>query len=150
MITRGIVEEIVSPYQVSVRIPSIDRTNIHNNRATKNNLNIATICSLPRCNLNLQPGDVVFVAFEDNHYNKELVILGVLYKETATVGAPKQQLQTLDVFSNAVLPIDTQIGEVSSTSIQSLRGCKGNIQEELNMLKQRVLNLETKLSGGQT
>ena len=148
MITRGIVEEIVSPYQIKVRIPSLDRSTIHSNNATRNNINIATICSLPRCNLNLQPGDVVFVAFEGRDSFDDLVILGVLYKETSSKGIPKQQLQELTVLSTASLPFDTSIGDVSSSAIQSLRGCKGNLQEELTIIKERLQNIENKLSGG--
>ena len=83
MITKAIVEEIVSPYQVKIRIPLLDRVESSPMSTNTSDLNTATICSLPNCYMNVQVGDVVFVGFEDNTYYKA-VVLGHLCRQAAT------------------------------------------------------------------
>ena len=80
MITKAIVEEVLTPYQVRVRIPILDRVSSSELSTPTEELNIATICSLPNCYINVQKGDIVFVGFEDNTYRKA-VILGHLSRE---------------------------------------------------------------------
>ena len=114
MITKAIVEEIISPYEVRVRIPLIDRQD-NTTLATKTeDLNIATICSLPNCYCNPQVGDVVFVGFEDNTYYK-VVILGYLSREAMT---PTYSDIT---FNNLVVKNKTELlNFISSFSISSM------------------------------
>ena len=142
MITRAIVEEVITPYQVKVRIPLLDRYEQNSSMFTKNNyLNQAVICTTPRCEVNLLPGDVVFVGFEDGQ-NDEVVILGVLYKETLTKDFPNQTLRDLTVIGTAKLPNSTDIGLVTSNEIQSLSGCNINIKKELDLIKARISDIE--------
>ena len=145
MITRAIVEQIVSPYQLRVRIPLIDRSK-NSSAATKTeDLTIATVCSLPRTNINLQPGDVVFVAFEDNQ-ETDVVILGTLYRETLTETLMDQTLGGLVVTNFATLPPNTSIGDVSSSAIKSLKGADNlNIKEELDRLNIEIQQLKNKI-----
>ena len=146
MITRGIVEKLLTPYEIKVRIPLLDRIPISSVSTDVDSLNTAVVCTLPRCDVNLRPGDIVFVGFEDNQYD-QVVILGVLYKETLTKESPNQQLQNLNVFGEAVLPQQTSIGDVTANNIKCLQGCKINIQQEIEMLKIQLENLKTQVGG---
>jgi hypothetical protein len=134
MITKAIVEEIISPYKVRVRIPLLDRPT-HTPLSTKTqDLNTATICTLPNCYINLQVGDVVFVGFEDNTAYKA-VVLGHLCKEAVTTYAD-MILNTLEVNVAAKLPANTSIGNITATQLAYLEGLTDNIQGQLNSLKQ--------------
>lgn len=137
MITKGIVEEIVSPYQVKVRIPTIDRVVTSRISTSKDDLNVATICSFPNCYINPQVGDVVFVGFEDNTYYKA-VILGHLTREGMSDTYADVTFGNLSVKSSAELPTQTSIGEVSSNNIQQLSGCSENIQNQINHIKEQL------------
>ena len=134
MITKAIVEEVLSPYQVRIRIPLLDRA-LHTPLATKTeNLNVATICTLPNCYINVQVGDVVFVAFEDNTSYKA-VILGHLSKEATTTYA-NLTLNDLTVLTSTHLSSDTYIGNMTPTQLSYLSDINDSVQGQLNALKQ--------------
>ena len=146
MITRGIVEEIVSPYQVKVRIPLLDRAHDSPLSTSTESLNTATICCLPNCYMNMQVGDVVFVGFEDNTYYKA-VILGHLSREVMSNTYSDVNLGTLTVISGADLPQSTTIGNVSSTEISRLSGVTENIQKQIDYLKDQLETLSARIEG---
>ena len=149
MITRAIVEEVVSPYQVKIRVPLLDRGANTPLATSKESLNTATICSLPNCYINVQVGDVVFVAFEDKTYYKA-VILGHLSRATMTDTYADVTFGELTVDRAAILPQDTTIGAVSSADIQMLQGVKDNLQKQIDSLKLQLELLQTKIEGGNT
>lgn len=136
MITKAIVEEIVSPYQAKVRIPVIDRAQHSSLSASTEDLNVATICTLPNCYLNIQVGDIVFVGFEDNTYYKA-VILGHLCRKDAYDSYADAILGNLVVKSSAELPAETSIGTVSKLELAALQGIRDNIQKQLDSLKEQ-------------
>lgn len=140
MITKAIVEEVLSPYQVRIRIPLLDRPAFTPLAAKTEELNVATICTLPNCYLNIQVGDIVFVGFEDNTAYKA-VILGHLCREATTTYA-SMAVDSLDVKSHAALPFDTTIGSITATELNYLYGTTGNIQGQLNALAKRLEKLE--------
>lgn len=139
MITKAIVEEVLSPYQVRVRVPLLDRAT-HTPLATKTeNLNVATICTLPNCYINVQVGDVVFVGFEDNTSYKA-VILGHLSKEATTTYAD-MILNSLEVTTKTKLSSDTSIGDITPLEISYLHGLSDNIQNQIDSLKSDISRL---------
>lgn len=147
MITKAIVEEIVSPYQVKVRVPTLDRNSSSPLSTNSDNLNVATICSLPHCYINVQVGDVVFIAFEDNTYYRA-VILGHLSREAMTNSYADVTFGNLTALASAQLPKDTYIGEVTSKDINCLVGVTANIQKQLDSLKEQINQITELLQGG--
>ena len=141
MITKAIIEEVLTPYQVRVRIPLLDRIASVGLATPTENLNTATICSLPNCYINLKVGDVVFVAFEDNTYRKA-VVLGHLSRELCDTYSDLV-LNEVIVNSNAVLPQETRIGNVSALEISMLQGLTDNIQKQIDSLKEQQQRLLT-------
>lgn len=140
MITKAIVEEIISPYQVRIRIPLFNRT-VDSALATKTEeLNIATICTLPNCYVNLQVGDVVFVGFEDNTTYRA-VVLGHLSREAASSTCADLVLNSLIVNGSTQLSSSTSIGNVNSTELSCLQGVTDNIQRQLDSLKEQQRRL---------
>lgn len=144
MITKGIIEEIVSPYEVKVRIPILDRSTTSSLSTSTENLNTATICSLPNCYINLQIGDVVFVGFEDNTYYKA-VILGHLCRESDTLPYADVTLGALKAKRSARLPQETYIGSVTATELQHLTGLRDNLQRQIDNLTDKLDKLQLKL-----
>lgn len=149
MITRAIVEEVVSQFSVRVRIPLLNSIKSESLSTKTNELNVATICTLPNCMSTPQVGDVVFVAFEDNTYHKAVVI-GFLSKEAAALTNADLQLERLSVLGTTVLAKDTTIGEVSATEISMLQGLNGNIQKQLTFLKEQIEVIQAAISNKQT
>lgn len=141
MITKGIIEELLSPYEARVRIPTRDKAKDSQGATQTQDLSVACICTLPSCYVNLQVGDIVFIGFEDNTTYKA-VILGHLCKETSSTHA-NIILKQLQVTDTAKLPSDTTIGDVSSTQIQFLKNATEDIQKQIDSLKEqqtRILN----------
>lgn len=136
MITKAVVEELVSPYEVRVRIPIFDGADDSPFATKFENLHVATISTLPNCTVNLQVGDIVFVAFEDQAYNK-VVVLGYLSKEAFSDTYSDIVLRGLTAKGSANLPFETNIGEVSPIEISHLSGVTSNIQRQISALKER-------------
>ena len=142
MLTRGIIEDVLSPYKVKVRIPLLHRMDSANIATTTEDLNTATICSMPNCYINPQVGDIVFVAFEDNTYYKA-VILGHLSRAAMTNTYGDFSMNSLLVNSSAKLPEETTIGSITSEELLMLSGLEGNIQKQLNNIKEQIEQLQT-------
>lgn len=136
MITKGIVEELISPYAARVRIPILDNVTNTSYGTRTEDLPIATICSLPNCTLNPQVGDIVFVAFEYNAIDK-VVILGYLSAAALNDTLSDANFGNIDVSYSARLPEDTTIGSITPQEISFLSGLTDNIQKQLNSLKEQ-------------
>ena len=147
MITKAIVEEVISPYQVKIRIPTLDKVE-HSPLSTNSaDLNIATICSLPNCYINVQVGDVVFVGFEDNTYYRA-VILGHLCREAMSDSYADAIFGNIRIRASAELPQDTRIGELSYEQLLTLSGIQENIQKQIDSIKEDIAIIYEKLEGG--
>ena len=83
MITRGIVEKLLDRYTIKVRMPILNRMKQNSNSILSDDLNEAVVSVPPNFDPNINVGDVVFVAFEDNNFGKPVVI-GYLYRSNMT------------------------------------------------------------------
>lgn len=136
MITRAIVEELLTPHQVRVRIPLFDGAPDEALSSRTPELSVATVCTLPSCYVNLQVGDVVFVAFEDRTLSK-VVVIGHLSRD-ATNTCVDIRVNALSVNSTAALPATTSIGEISKEEIYALKGASDNLQAQITNLRERL------------
>jgi hypothetical protein len=155
MIVKAVVESVIDPYHVKIRVPLLDRDKSSSIHTSDSDLDTATICSLPNCRLNLQVGDIVFVATEKTYPVSQPVILGVLFRENATSSMCDLVLGELFVENNCTLPKGTTIGEISYSETRMLSGATDNIQAQINALVDRISVLEgyhksTDSTGGQT
>lgn len=141
MITRAIIEELVSSTEVKVRIPKLHAVESNNNSTSIDDLPIATVCTLPNCYTNMNVGDIVFVGFEDSTFNK-VVVLGHLCREAVYPSYADINLFNVDIKNSAKLPVETCIGDVLSNEIKCLQGLKDNIQNQLDDIQQQILNLK--------
>jgi hypothetical protein len=141
MIYRAIVEEVIDNYSAKIRIPLVHRTISSNNHTSYESLPVAKICTLPNTHPNIRKGDVVIVALENNDATKPLII-GYLYidKEYETKISPN--LYSLNVSADAQLSSSTSIGEVAPEDIKQLKGARENIQNQLDILFNRLEALE--------
>ena len=120
-----------------MRVPIFDKEKDSPMATSSNDLNVATICTLPNCYLNIQVGDVVIVGFENNTYYNA-VILGHLCKQSSSTTFSDITLNKLVVNSNTTLPESTSIGRVSSSEIHCLSGVTDNLQKQINSLKEQL------------
>lgn len=137
MITKGIVEEVITQYKIKVRAPMLDRIDMVGLSTSAENLNIATICSLPNLDMNIKVGDVVFIGFEDNDYSKPIV-LGTLYRSAASDTYCDLILNSLNIVTEANLPAMTSIGNITPDNIKCLENLTTNIQDQINILTDKV------------
>lgn len=137
MVTKAIVEQLIDPYHVRVRIPSIDRTLQSAVHTTTEHLNVALVCTLPGCDPNIRVGDVVFISFDDYSEN-QVVIIGHLYSKYQETPLCNLALQSLNVSDTATLPDNTSIGDVSSDEVRCLKGSRYSLQEQIDSLQEQI------------
>ena len=117
MITKGIIEANVnslSPDYSSLDTKYIVRLPIFEGTGKSSDATVKAICAVPAGTTpDYQPGDVVFVTFEDNCFNHP-VIIGKLYTGD---GENSKTFSELVVTDSASLPLDTTIGNVEFASL---------------------------------
>lgn len=139
MITRAIVESVIDKYNIRVRIPVIDRMPDSGIYTKTSELNVASVCTLPGCDPNIKPGDIVFVGIDDT-LEEQVVILGYLYRDRLTTYSDLQA-HSIMIDGRTELTTDTRIGDVSPSEIQQLLGVKDNIQKQIDNLQEQIDNL---------
>lgn len=141
MITKGIVEKIISPYLIKVRLPIFDKIEEAKDSTKVNDLSEATICTLPNSGNQVDIGDIVFVGFEDNDYSKP-IILGHLFKESLAKANIDITTRLFTTTSLTKLYKQTYIGEVTPQEIECLKNIESNIQGQLKVINERLDKLE--------
>lgn len=131
ILTKGIIEEVVSQFKARVRLPVYHGIKTAEYSTPTKDLPTATLCAMPNCTYSLNIGDVVYCSIEDNDFTKP-VILGFLYKQDKAKTLIDMNVNSLNVGVNASFPEETSIGKVSPQSIQNLYGADSNIQNEIN------------------
>ena len=137
MITKGIVEEKVDLYHYRVRLPLLDGVATSKGGRQKKDLLIATVCTIPSTNININVGDVVYVGTESNG-ESDAMILGYLYCDGSGNTRCDMDLRCLSVLGTTVLSEDTTIGEVTSSEISYLSGVRANIQKQIDYLQSQI------------
>ena len=131
ILTKGIIEEVVSSYKARVRLPVYHGVRNGSYSTPTKDLPAASLCAMPNCDYALNVGDIVYCSIEDNDFTKP-VIMGFLYKQDKAQTAVDMNVNSLGVVTNTSLPEDTAIGKVGSNSIQGLFGVSGNIQDSIS------------------
>lgn len=136
MIRRAIVEEIIDPYLMKVRIPEVDRTKSSSTYVDTEDLEEMTVCVQAGITTSLNVGDIVIVSY-DKYAPDEAVILGCLFRE-GLESFTDAKLNELIVFGKAELTKNTKIGDISYNELSSLSGVKDNVQKQLNDLQEQL------------
>lgn len=141
MIVRGLVDKVIDKTNVRVQIPFIDRVPQSALNTSPELLSVAKVCTLPGYEMNLQQGDPVYIAFENNDTSKP-VIIGVLSIMEDRLVRASIKVSSLECYTQASLPESTSIGEVTSNNIKQLVNITENIQNQLNALKEMIKKLK--------
>lgn len=116
MITKAIIKEVTNGTSnlYKVYVPLLRSANDEEKDATY----LATLCFTNGVIYSLKVGDVVFIEFEDNYYNKP-VILGKLYtgKEDLKVVPTQIVVKSLKVLEKTELGKDTAIGNFDANDM---------------------------------
>lgn len=136
MVVRGLVEAISDNTHVKVRIPKINKSENAIGATPSSELATAVISAPPGYSPKIRRGDAVIVAFE-NDDDSSPVILGLLFNPNSKTKADAV-LDSLQVAVNAVLPVETTIGELSSDNIATLIGIRENIQIQLDRIVNNI------------
>lgn len=142
MVTRGIVQKVISETEVQVKVPMFGMIEEEEDEAQVNELPIARICTTPGCHPNFKKDDIVLISIEDNDLNT-VMIMGRLIPDDKSVGTSVATFENLLVEKDTVLSKNTQIGDVLAENIAHLEGSEYNLQEQLNTnMNQKIEFLE--------
>ena len=134
MITKAIVKAIPSTdnNKYTVYIPLLRNANDSEADATFS----ATLCFLNGVFYSLAIDDVVYVAFEDNYYEKP-VIIGKLYTGSENRNSVPTQItaKTIKVLDKAQFPSDTTI---SDKTINNISSRLNELEESVKALQEKV------------
>ena len=117
MITKAIVEEVISPYRVKIRIPLLDGMTHTSISTPTGELREASVCVPFQMDPGFKKSDVVYVAFEDDDYSKPF-ILGYLLTGALPGVQGNVSAETLNITKSAVLGEDTSIGDIGYKDLQ--------------------------------
>ena len=137
-----------------VRIPIIHGVEGSPQYTEDKYLPTAPVCGIPGFTNVVNPGDVVYITFENDSYDNP-VILGhlLLDLDTTTVNdnagtridATVRTLRFFDDNNNqnkdytqAILPQNTSIGKVTSEQLSFLRDARDNIQDQIDYLQEEI------------
>ena len=132
MLTKAIIEQVISQYEVRVRIPLYNKAADAINCTPKEQLCIASTCIPAGQSYNYNVGDIVYVSFEDNDISKP-VVLGFLYSANKPITTSDILARDLSVDGEAILSKYTSIGNVAGNEIETLKGQKTNISGEFEI-----------------
>ena len=144
MITKAFVDKVISPYKIRIRIPILDGISNSSHHTNSEFLNVAPICTLPNCNMNLKENDIVFVSVEDHSWD-DAIVIGVLYTEKISDTYCDLILNELEVKSKVKLPASTSIGQVDYSHLSKLLDVNENLQLQLDDLKSDLTALKRKV-----
>ena len=138
MLTRAIVERVLSEYTYKVRIPIFDRIQGDAEHTDFANLREAVACVPKGINNSINEGDIVFVMFENNSMT-DLVIIGQLYREAIT-NMPDSAIncRALNVSEKVQLPKDIMIGEIDYSKLFMLANLTSDVQAQLDDLAAKI------------
>ena len=137
MVCKAIIESKLTKYKVKVRIPSLHNGTTSIGAVATQGVPVATIAVPPGVYPSLKVGDIVFVAFEDDNIDKP-VVLSCLFNDNCYNISNDAIHDSLEVKVNAKLPKDTQIGDITPTNIEQLKGLHSNVQLEFNGINNEI------------
>ena len=115
MITKGIVEEIITKYEVRVRIPIYHKIKGVQGATPTKDLPIAHTCVMFGICPNYKVGDIVYVTFENNLL-QNVVIIGYLYNDKNVESYPDMTVNSLNTITK--LNVD-EIEGLPQSNVQS-------------------------------
>ena len=130
---RAIIEQRIDNYHYRVRIPLINKFSSSVGATPSNELAIATVAASPGSSPYYESGDIVYIDYEETDTNKP-VIVGSLYNDLSSNINSDSKVDSLTVGVNVNLPKDTQIGDISASNLQQLRGLTNNVQNAIDRL----------------
>jgi archaellum component FlaC len=146
MLTKAIIQEVLTPYSIRIRIPSVNKIEGVNGSTPNNELYIAAVCSLPKFIIDPRVGDIVVVGFEDNDMSNPIV-LGYLSKSSGNMSIADIVCNDFEATGEIKLSKDTSIGEVTPINIESLKNQKENINDEFNIVKNSIDTIKSEIKG---
>lgn len=145
MVTKAIIEKVISDYEVKVRIPIFESAVDLSSQSDTMLLNTAIICTMPRCTFVPKVGDVVIVTFEDHDPGKP-IILGCLQRSNvADMSDLIIDLTGDNTLSSAKLNQATSISDIRYAELATLKNVTTNLQAQLNSLMTIVINLQAEI-----
>lgn len=120
MLCKAIIEEIINNYQARVRIPIYHKIASSSFATLKENLPIASICTIPGVDFALKVGEIVYVDFELDQIENP-VIIGILSRPDS-VSSSNITTESLKVNVNCSLPDNINYTETEERKQANVEG----------------------------
>lgn len=121
MVLRAIIKDQIDSFTYRLYIPKFNSINKVNSSFE------AKVCSQINSNHTYRIDDSVYVSFEnDDNFNP--VILGLVTDDSI---ASNVDINSGNITNKAILPFDTTIGNISAQEINSIKGLKSNLNDQL-------------------
>lgn len=152
MITKAIIKsKVLDSNKYYIRVPYFEQANINNSSSLSSYFE-ATVAQIPGIVNAYSVDDVVFVAFEDHHADKPVIIGKLSLQDDIQLSSDRgfANLNTLSVSKSARLPNDTTIGDFSFKDFNGTLGNISNLSDRLSMTNDDIADIETQLSNYQS
>lgn len=143
MVTKAIIQEVLKPTAVRVRIPILNKIEDVVGSTPNSELPISALCSLPNFIINPRVGDVVIVAFEEDNLSKP-IILGYLSTSGFNGSLIDIKCDELTVAGAIRMNEDIIIGDVTYENLHTLKGMRDNLLERLTKINMAIDELAEK------
>lgn len=141
MVTKAIVQEVISAHRVRIRIPLYNKIEGVMNSTPDTELPVSPICTLPNIKVSPNVGDIVFVAFEEDDLSHP-VVLGYLSMDSMGDALVNIKCDDLEAEGSIELGKDISIGDITYTNIECLKNLKDNILLEFQRIDKSLAQLD--------
>mgnify|MGYP003318749230 CR=1 FL=1 len=134
MITKAYIKgKVANSNKYSVRVPLFENSLIRQQYIME-----ATLITTPGTYNSYNIGDVVYVSFEEDSYEK-CVILGLMSKEGIEDNEPRgySLVNTLKVSNKVTLPKNTKIVDIDYDTLKQLINRVQNLEDEVKELRKK-------------
>lgn len=141
MLTKGyIIEKIKNNNKYLVRIPYFEKAGIQEKSYFE-----ASLSHNPSSMHNYNTNDCVYIGFEEDDISKP-VIIGKLYIDTAEgTSRGSEFINTLKVTDKAILPANSQFGDINVNDLLLMLKHKNNLEDRLSTIEASLKDLENLL-----
>ena len=144
MLVKALVQEVISPHLVKVRIPSINKIEGVNGATPNNELSTASVCSLPNIITDVHPGDIVVLGFENDNISNPIVI-GHLSIKGESKSITNIKCDELVALGDVSLGKHTSIGDITPKNIECLRNQTSNINDTFQVMTKSIEEIRGQL-----
>lgn len=145
MVTKAIIQEVLSPHKVKVRMPLFNKIENANGSTPNRELPVCPICTLPNFINDPRVGDIVFVAPEDYDVSRP-VVLGYLSNPNTTYPLMDISCNNFNASGDITLSKEITVGDIKYENIKCLKNLTSNIKLEIERIDKALSDIDASIT----